>query len=86
MLKWIFERCDDAAEAIDTPIGKLPPKSALDLDGVEVDEADLDAILSVDTDGWKSAVPQIRDHFARFGDKLPAQLNTQVDQLEAALA
>ena len=41
---------------------------------IPVDDADLDAILSVDVDGWKSAVPQIRDHFARFGDKLPAEL------------
>ena len=85
VLKWVFERCDGAADAVDTPIGLLPPKEALDLDGVHVDAADLDEILSVDVDGWTSAIPQIRDHFARFGDKLPAQLNTQVDELESAL-
>ncbi|MEL6893134.1 MAG: phosphoenolpyruvate carboxykinase (GTP), partial [Actinomycetota bacterium] len=67
VLKWIFERCDEAVPARETPIGKLPPKDALDLDGVEIDEADLDALLSVDAAGWKSAVPQIREHFARFG-------------------
>ncbi|MEM1331959.1 MAG: phosphoenolpyruvate carboxykinase (GTP), partial [Actinomycetota bacterium] len=49
VLKWVFERCDGESEAIQTPIGKLPPKSALDLDGMTVDEADLDTILSVDT-------------------------------------
>ena len=85
VLKWVFERCDGAADAVDTPIGLLPPKEALDLDGVHVDAADLDEILSVDVDGWTSAIPQIRDHFARFGDKLPAQLNTQVNELESAL-
>jgi len=86
VLKWVFERCDGTADVLDTPIGLLPPKEALDLDGVDVDDADLDAILSVDVDGWKSAVPQIRDHFARFGDKLPAELNAQVDELESALS
>ena len=85
VLKWVFERCDGAADVVDTPIGLLPPKEALDLDGVHVDAADLDEILSVDVDGWTLAIPQIRDHFARFGDKLPAQLNTQVDELESAL-
>jgi len=85
VLKWIFERCDDTVGAVDTPIGKLPKKSDLDLDGLEVDDADLDAILSVETDGWKQAVPQIRDHFARFGEKLPGELAQQVDELEAAL-
>jgi phosphoenolpyruvate carboxykinase (GTP) len=86
VLKWVFERVNGTADAIDTPIGKLPTKDALDLDGLEIDDADLDTILSVDIDGWKSAIPQIREHYARFGDKLPAVLNVEVDSLEAKLA
>jgi phosphoenolpyruvate carboxykinase (GTP) len=85
VLKWIFERVNGDADAIDTPIGKLPTKEALDTDGLEIDDADLDTILSVDVDGWKAAIPQIRDHFAQFGDKLPAVLNVEVDSLEAKL-
>ena len=86
VLKWVFERVNGTAEAIDSPIGKLPTKGALDTDGLEIDEADLDSILSVDIDGWKSAIPQIREHYARFGDRLPAALNVEVDTLEAKLA
>ena len=86
VLKWVFERVNGTADAIDTPIGKLPTKAALDTDGLEIDEADLDTILSVDIEGWKSAIPQIREHYARFGDKLPATLNVEVDTLEAKLA
>ena len=85
VLKWVFERCDGSVGAVDTPIGKLPRKDDLDLDGLDVDDGDLDAILSVETAGWKQAVPQIREHFARFGDKLPGELVKQVDELEAAL-
>lgn len=85
VLKWVFERVDDNADAIDTPIGKLPTKESLYLDGLDIDEKDLSAILSVDTEGWKSNVPQIRGHFAQFGDKLPNELNQAVDALEAAL-
>ena len=85
VLKWVFERVNGNAEAIDTPIGKLPPKEALDLEGLEIDDKDLDTLLSVDTAGWKKAVPQIREHFAQFGDKLPSELTQAVDDLEAAL-
>ncbi len=86
VLKWIFERCDEAAAAVDTPIGKLPANGALDTDGLEIADDDLRTLLSIETDGWKSAIPQIRDHFAQFGDRLPPELNKAVDELEAALA
>ena len=86
VLKWVFERVDGTADAIDTPIGKLPTKDALDLDGLEIDQADLDTLLSVDIAGWTTAIPQIREHYARFGERLPAVLNVEVDALEAKLA
>ncbi len=86
VLKWVFERVNGTAEAIDTPIGKLPTRAALDTDGLEIDDADLDTLLSVDVDGWQAAIPQIREHYARFGDRLPAALNVEVDTLEANLA
>jgi phosphoenolpyruvate carboxykinase (GTP) len=41
--------------------------------------------LSVDAEGWRSAIPQIREHYAQFGDKLPAQLQVAVDDLESVL-
>ena len=82
VLKWVFERVDDDAETVDTPIGKLPAKDSLDIDGLEIDEADLDTLMSVDIDGWKSALPQMREHFAVYGDKLPGALNAAVDTLE----
>ena len=85
VLKWVFERVDGNAEAIETPIGKLPTKHALDLDGLDIDPTDLDTLLSVDIEGWTRAIPQIREHYARFGDRLPAALDVEVDALEAKL-
>jgi phosphoenolpyruvate carboxykinase (GTP) len=85
VLKWVFERVDGTVDAVDSPIGKLPIKEQLDLAGLDMDDDDLDRILGVDTEGWKGAVPQIREHFGRFGDRLPAELNAAVDELEAAL-
>jgi phosphoenolpyruvate carboxykinase (GTP) len=85
VLKWVFERVAGTVDAIDSPIGKLPIKEQLDLSGLDMDDDDLERVLGVDTAGWKGAVPQIREHFDRFGDRLPSELTAAVDQLEAAL-
>ena len=86
VLKWVFERVDGTVGAIDTPIGRLPSTDDLDTDGLDMPAGDLDEILSVDTQGWLAAIPQIREHYAVFGDKLPASLPVAVDTLEARLS
>jgi phosphoenolpyruvate carboxykinase (GTP) len=86
VLKWVFERVAGTADALQTPIGKLPTKGSLDTDGLEISDDDLDQLLAVDTSGWKAAIPQIREHYARFGDRLPASLDVAVDTLETTLA
>jgi phosphoenolpyruvate carboxykinase (GTP) len=85
VLKWIFERCNGTAEAIDTPIGKVPAEGALDTDGLDVGEADLKELLRVDTEGWKSEIPSIKEHYETFGDKLPGGLKEELGELEKRL-
>lgn len=85
VLKWVFERLDGTAEADKTAIGYLPNATSLDTTGMQINEADLQAITSVDVDGWREAVPQIRDHYAAFGDRLPHELATALDALESSL-
>jgi phosphoenolpyruvate carboxykinase (GTP) len=85
VLKWVFERVNGSVDAVDTAIGRLPAEGTLDTNGLEIDAADLDAILSVDEAGWREAIPQIREHFNQFGDLLPATLQVAVDTLEAKL-
>jgi phosphoenolpyruvate carboxykinase (GTP) len=85
VLKWVFERVAGSAEAVRTAIGDLPAPGSLDLHGLDVSDADLSELLKVDADGWKAAIPQIEQHFAQFGEKLPAALPAQLQQLAAAL-
>jgi phosphoenolpyruvate carboxykinase (GTP) len=85
VLKWIVDRLDGAAEGVETPIGVLPAKDALDLTGLELSEADLDVLLSVDKDVWKQEAAQIPAHFERFGDHLPAELTAEYEGLLARL-
>jgi phosphoenolpyruvate carboxykinase (GTP) len=85
VLKWAFERCNGTAQAVDTPIGRLPRPQDLDVRGLEISAASLAQLLSVDVDGWLAEVPLIREHFARFGSHLPQGLRDEVDKLEQRL-
>ena len=82
VLKWIFDRCNGTAKAIETPIGSLPTRDSLDLEGLDLDAEDLDELLGVNHDGWLQELPLIREYFAQFGDRLPKELSELVDQLE----
>jgi phosphoenolpyruvate carboxykinase (GTP) len=86
VLKWVFERLNGTAQADKTAIGYLPSADSLDTNGMNINTADLQAITSVDVDGWREAVPQIRDHYAAFGDRLPNELATALDALESSLS
>jgi phosphoenolpyruvate carboxykinase (GTP) len=86
VLKWIFDRVDGKSNAVKTSIGYLPGPTDIDTDGMSIDAADLDALLSLDTNGWRTAVPQIREHYAQFGDKLPSKLAASLTELESSLA
>jgi len=81
VLKWIFERCDNQAHAVDTPIGRLPEPADLDRKGLDLPAANLARLLSVDVEGWRAEVPLIEKHFAQFGEHLPQGLRNEVQGL-----
>ncbi|HEY1272205.1 MAG TPA: phosphoenolpyruvate carboxykinase (GTP) [Terriglobales bacterium] len=85
VLKWVFERCDGKVHAVDTPIGRLPEPADLDTRGLSLPAADIAKLLNVDIDGWLAEVPSIREHFAKFGSRLPQGLAREVDDLEQRL-
>ncbi len=85
VLKWVFERCEGTAHAVETPIGMLPGAADLDTTGLDVPEENLKKLLSVDIDGWLAEIPLIRDHFAKFGTHLPEGLQHELEDLEERL-
>jgi phosphoenolpyruvate carboxykinase (GTP) len=85
VLKWIVERVRGEADAVETPIGNLPTRDALDLTGLDVAPETLDELLSVDAKGWLNDLPRMREHLAKFGDKLPPAIKQELDQLEERL-
>jgi phosphoenolpyruvate carboxykinase (GTP) len=87
VLAWIFGRLTGDAQAEETPIGLVPAagEGGIDTDGLDVSPETMAKLLEVETDGWLTQLPQMREHLARFGDKLPPELTAQLDGLEQRL-
>ena len=85
VLEWVFRRCDDEAEAVETPIGLVPGPGAIDTGGLDLPDGAMEELLRVDPEEWKAQLPQLREHFAEFGDALPDELRAQLDTLERRL-
>jgi len=85
VLAWIVERIEGTADGVQTPIGILPSRDALDLDGLDIPSEDLDLLLSVDSEIWKQEAGLIPEFFAQFGRHLPAELREEHAQLVARL-
>jgi phosphoenolpyruvate carboxykinase (GTP) len=85
VLAWIFRRCDGEADAEETVMGLVPTPGALDTDGLDISEDALTELLKADPEDWSAQLPQMREHYAMFGDALPDELRGQLDALERRL-
>jgi phosphoenolpyruvate carboxykinase (GTP) len=85
VLEWVFRRCAGDADAKQTAIGLVPSKGDLYTDGLDVPGEDLDAVLTVDPDELRTQLPQVEQHLAMFGDRLPREVRAQLDALKERL-
>ena len=85
VLNWIIDRCEGKADAEETAIGYVPKPEDIDITDLDIDRATLESILTVDKDIWTQEAAEIEEHYKKFGDKLPAELREQLDNLKAAL-
>ncbi len=86
MLKWVIERMEGTAAAVETPIGHVPTPESLDVDGLDMTADELATALRVDDDEWRAELPQIQEWFEKIGtDKVPTTLWTELDGLRARL-
>ena len=85
VLKWIVERVSGKGEAVETPIGYVPAPGAVDINGLDVTDEQMEELSHVDTEEWINEITLIREHYERFGEKLPKVLSDELDALEARL-
>ncbi|WP_040793006.1 phosphoenolpyruvate carboxykinase (GTP) [Nocardia paucivorans] len=86
VLEWIIGRIEGTAEAERTPIGNVPTAAQLDLEGLDVDPADVDEALKVDVEDWRAEIPLIEEWFEFVGDKLPSGVRDEFEALKQRLA
>ena len=86
VLMWILARCEGKAEAVATPIGYEPKPEDINIEGLKDITLDtIKGLLDVDVDLWKADAAGIEEFYAKFGSKLPAEMNHQLDALKARL-
>src|SRR4051794_5667341 len=81
VLKWIVDRLEDKADALETPIGRVPSKDSLDVSGLDLTDKQLDLLLTVDKSVWKEETALIPGDYEKFGDHLPKELYQEHEAL-----
>ncbi|MDQ6927621.1 MAG: phosphoenolpyruvate carboxykinase (GTP) [Actinomycetota bacterium] len=85
VISWIVDRVSGRGDAVTTPIGNLPAPGAINTDGLDVSQADMDELLHVDVGEWQKEVPLIEEHFDNLGERVPQGLRDQLDALDHRL-
>lgn len=85
VLAWIFDRCDNKDVAVETEIGYMPKDGAINVDGLDVSAETMKELLSVDVEGWKKELADIKaNHYPKF-DNMPKELLAELAALEERL-
>jgi phosphoenolpyruvate carboxykinase (GTP) len=85
VLRWIIDRCQGRGQAVESPIGNLPAAGAIDTSGLAVDDATMAELLTVSREDWRTEAKGIGEFFAKFGSRLPAEMERQRQALEKRL-
>ncbi len=86
VLEWIIGRCNGSVKANETAIGHMPQPNDLNLDGLEMSTEQLEALLAVDKQGWLQEMEQIAEYLAKYGERLPAAMQHELNSLRASLS
>ena len=85
MVEWIAGRLDGSLKGKETPIGIIPAEDELNLDGLDLDKADVTELLSVPAETWKQELESMSEFLESFGMRLPAKLKTELEHTRELL-
>lgn len=85
VVKWAIERIEGKADAVETPIGFVPTKESLDLEGLDISDEQLSDALRVDALEWAAESESIEEWYRRFGGSLPEELLGELEGLKQRL-
>ena len=85
VLEWIIGRCEGRAQAEETPIGHVPRKRDLRIDGLRLGDRALDMLLDVDPEGWRNEIADIGKYLDSFGTRMPGKLKAEQRRVAEAI-
>jgi len=85
VLAWVVDRLENEAEGIDSPVGVLPNREDLPLDGLEISEHDLEALFDVDKGSWLAECDLTEEYFSQFDGRVPPELQAELADLKQRL-
>ena len=86
VLRWIIDRCEGRADAVESPIGYLPEPGAIDVSGLDITSQTMLELLSVNPEAWKREMESIGEYFQGYGERLPQRLRAEHAKVLAALS
>ncbi len=86
VLAWIVRRLEGKASVVETPIGKRPASGEIDVSGLDIGEDQLSELFAVDPTTWLAEADLTEEYFAKFGDRLPPEMTTELDNLRHRLS
>lgn len=86
VLAWIVRRLEGKASVVETPIGKRPASGEIDVSGLDIDDSQLAELFAVDPTTWLAEADLTEEYFAKFGDRLPPEMTTELDNLRHRLS
>ncbi|MEN9716302.1 MAG: hypothetical protein RLZZ483_277 [Actinomycetota bacterium] len=86
VLAWVVDRLENEAEGIDSPVGVLPNREDLPLDGLEISEQDLEALFDVDKGSWLAECDLTEEYFSQFDGRVPPELQAELADLKQRLS
>ncbi|MET0218956.1 MAG: phosphoenolpyruvate carboxykinase (GTP) [Burkholderiales bacterium] len=86
VLKWIVERCQGRAHAVESPLGWMPAYDDLDWKGLDsVDQQQFDQLMEVDTKLWNDELKAHGELFDKLKSRLPRQFTLKRELFQLSL-
>lgn len=82
VIKWMFERLEDADNYVDSPKGKLPKPDGIDISGLDLTNERMAELFEVHAEEGAAEMQSIRDYFATFEGHVPAELYQTAEKIE----
>lgn len=86
VLKWVFQRTDAQASAMQTPVGQIPRYEDLDWSGSKFTSEQYSKLVALNPTRWLSELDSHQEFFAKFGKHIPAEFSGVHQQVKSRFA